>query len=111
MKRIFIFIPFVFFLYALSFGVTERKLVYPIDVMATGGAGVAGYNKFGLAYVNPASKAFPDFSRFSILEIGVNAGFNSSVDDIINGWNDFQTGGLTNVLRTSLQKGLSLIQA
>lgn len=78
MKKIFIITAFTLFT-AMLFAAPEKRITRPLDIMGTGGAGVAALGKTGMMFMNPASFASEQYASFSILEIG--AGFNP---DLIN---------------------------
>jgi len=93
-------IALVFLLALLPFSAVfaleeEVKFNDLIDVMATGGAGVAGYTRFGDAWMNPASKAASDFSEISILQIGAGVGFGFSPLDLFLFTNFFKNGSFS----------------
>lgn len=44
--------------------------------MATGGAGLTSYEKFGMIYMNPAAFALPENGKFSLLKIGANINYD-----------------------------------
>ncbi len=54
----------------------ERKITYPVDIMATGGAGITSYDKFGMIYMNPAAFALPENAKISILNLGASLNYD-----------------------------------
>ncbi len=75
--RLYKVILFLIFAFVLNlFGGTgeERKnYLPPIDMIGTGGAGVASYEKRGMIFMNPASAGVnPDYWKIPIINIGVN---------------------------------------
>ena len=54
----------------------EKKITVPVDIIATGGAGITSYDKFGMIYMNPAAFAIPENARISILKTGVTLNYD-----------------------------------
>ncbi|OHD55970.1 MAG: hypothetical protein A2Y33_10955 [Spirochaetes bacterium GWF1_51_8] len=64
--------------FSIGFGLTkEKKITQSIDVIATGGAGVADAGRFGLIFMNPAALGINEMKGFSILKVGARANIDS----------------------------------
>jgi hypothetical protein len=55
---------------------TEVKPPPPVDIIATGGAGVTSYDKFGIIFMNPAAFALHDDLMVSLLRAGISANYD-----------------------------------
>jgi hypothetical protein len=75
LRKILFFIAGLLLFCSLSFSISERKITYPVDIMATGGAGVTSYDKFGMIFMNPAAFALSEKPRFFFLKTGVSGNF------------------------------------
>lgn len=78
MKRLMIFGLLILCIVNASFSADnkEKRITHPIDIIGTGGAGVAGPVRYGSIFLNPASLALGDRSTFSILKIGASANWD-----------------------------------
>lgn len=65
---------------------TEVKPQPPVDIIATGGAGITSYDKYGMLFMNPAAFALYDDLMVSILRAGVSANY-----DLYNYYNIYNT--------------------
>jgi hypothetical protein len=54
----------------------EQRITVPIDVMATGGAGIASVNRFSMLYMNPAALGVNAYNAFSVLKIGATINYD-----------------------------------
>jgi hypothetical protein len=54
----------------------EPRITQPIDIISTGGAGIASHGRLGMLFVNPAALGIGDQSDFSILKVGAMANWD-----------------------------------
>jgi hypothetical protein len=74
LKKLFLFISITLVLAGAGYGLQkEVKITQPIDVIATGGAGVADTARFGIVFMNPAALGANEFKGFSVLKAGLRA--------------------------------------
>ncbi len=57
-------------------GSTEVKPPPPVDIIATGGAGLTSYDKFGMLFMNPAAFALYNDLLVSVLRAGISANYD-----------------------------------
>ncbi len=55
---------------------TEFKPPPPVDIIATGGAGLTSYDKYGMLFMNPAAFALYDDLLVSLFRAGVSANYD-----------------------------------
>ncbi|NPV02759.1 MAG: hypothetical protein HPY53_15405 [Brevinematales bacterium] len=81
LKKILLFISITVVLAGTGYGVQkEVKFTQPIDVIATGGAGIADTARFGIIFMNPAALGVNQIKGFSVLKVGLRA--NLSLYDL-----------------------------